>query len=567
MMPLLDSLVVTTALPVLRTSLSAAIPDLEWTVNAYNLSFACLLLTGAALGDRFGRRRMLCVGLAAFTAASAAAALSPSIAVLIAARAVQGMGGSLVMPLSLTLVSEAFPGDKRSWAIGVWGGVGGLSGAIGPFVGGVVIQSLGWHWIFWINVPVGLALIPAAALRVRESFGPARRLDVTGLVLSSAGLLGITWGLIRGGALGWGNSEVIGALIAGAAVTGLFLWHERRSSSPMLPLAMFRRPAFASASAVMFFLFAGLAGALFLMSQFFQTGQHQTPALAGAHLLPWSAPGLIVMPAAGRLAGRYGNRPFMIAGPLLQAAGLACVAMVASPHTAYAVLAGPLILAGTGASLAFPTVAGEAVAGAGPDQTGIASGTTSALRQLGAVFGVAVLASVFARPGVYTSPPTFTDGFRQALWAGAAFSAVGSLAALSAGLTARRPPVGADLVQAENEPVGTGREPAPLPPLRGRMAAWRLMSTSTRCVARVTCSRTRPNGPAWTRPSPPARPGRSRTCCGTPGTSTGGQPGTSPSAPIRCSTDRRRKRSCAAARLTLTCWLGSAPATPPWSRR
>jgi predicted MFS family arabinose efflux permease len=307
-------------------------------------------------------------------------------------------------------------------------------------------------------VPVGLALILAIALRVRESFGPPRRLDVTGLVLSSAGLLGITWGLIRAGALGWGNREVIAALIAGTAVMGLFLRDERRSASPMLPLAIFRRPAFASASAVMFFLFAGLAGALFLMSQFFQTAQHQTPALAGAHLLPWSAPGLIVMPAAGRLAGRYGNRPFMVAGPLMQAAGLALVAMVASPHTAYAALVGPLILAGTGASLAFPTVAGEALAGAGPGQTGIASGTTGALRQLGAVLGVAVLASVFTRPGVYSSPLTFTVGFRQALWVGAAFSAV---AALAAGLTPRRPPAGADQAQAQNQPVGTGRELAP----------------------------------------------------------------------------------------------------------
>jgi EmrB/QacA subfamily drug resistance transporter len=430
-MCLLDALVVTTALPVLKHSLHGGLSDLEWTVNAYNLSFACLLLTGAALGDRFGRRRMLCAGLAVFTIASAAAALSPAIGVLIAARAVQGAGAAMVMPLTLTLVSEAFPPERRGMAIGIWAGAGGLSGAIGPFVGGVVVQAIGWHWIFWINVPIGMALIPIAALKVRESFGGLPRLDLAGLALASAGLFGIVWGLVRAGAAGWASGEVIGALAGGTlAIAGFLLW-ERRSPSPMLSLAMFRQPRFAAANGVSFCLFAGLFGALFLMSQFFQTAQGLTPSQTGARLLAWSAPGLLVMPIAGKLAGRYGNRRFMVTGVLMQAAGLACVAALARQHAGFGELCLPLILAGSGTSLVFPAIASEVVTSVPPGQIGIASGTNSALRELGGVFGVAILASVFTRPGVYASASTFAAGFSSALWAGAALSAAGILVTLS----------------------------------------------------------------------------------------------------------------------------------------
>jgi EmrB/QacA subfamily drug resistance transporter len=429
-MCLLDALVVTTALPVLKSSLHSGLPDLEWTVNAYNLSFACLLLTGAALGDRFGRRRMLCAGLAVFTIASAAAALSPTISFLIAARALQGVGAAMVMPLTLTLVSEAFPPARRGMAIGIWASAGGLSGAIGPIAGGVVVQAIGWHWIFWINVPIGLVLIPLAALKVRESFGGQPRLDLAGVALASAGLFGILWGLVRAGTAGWASGEVIGALAGGTVVTAAFLLWERRAPSPMLSLAMFRQPRFAAANGVSFCLFAGLFGALFLMSQFFQNAQGLTPAQTGARLLAWSAPGLLVMPIAGKLAGRHGNRPFMVTGLLMQAAGLACVAALARPHASFAELCLPLLLAGSGTSLVFPAIASEVVTSVPPGQIGIASGTNSALRELGGVFGVAILASVFTRPGVYTSASTFAAGFSAALWAGAALSAAGILAVL-----------------------------------------------------------------------------------------------------------------------------------------
>jgi EmrB/QacA subfamily drug resistance transporter len=432
-MCILDALVVTTALPALRTSLHSGLSGLEWTVNAYNLAFACLLLTGAALGDRFGRRRIMCTGLAVFAAASATAAMSPTIGVLIGARAMQGAGAALIMPLTLTLVSGAFPAHKRGWAIGIWAAAGGLSGAIGPFAGGVIVQSIGWHWIFWMNVPVGLALIPLTAGKVRESFGGKPRLDPAGLILASTGLLGILWALIRAGSVGWGSGEVIGALTAGTTITAGFLLWEHHARHPMLPLGMFRQPRFAAANGISFCLFAGLFGALFLMSQFFQTAQHLSPAQAGARLLAWSAPGLFIMPASGRLAGRFGNRALMLTGLLLQAAGLAAVAVLAARQAGFGQLAIALVAAGSGTSLVFPAIATEVVSSAPADRIGIASGANSALRELGGVFGVAILATVFTRPGVYTSAATFTAGFSAALWAGAALSAAGILLALAAG--------------------------------------------------------------------------------------------------------------------------------------
>jgi EmrB/QacA subfamily drug resistance transporter len=431
MMAYLDALVVTTALPSLRSSLHGSLADLEWTVNAYNLSFACLLLTGAALGDRFGRRRMLCIGLTVFVGASLLAGAAPTIGALIAARALQGAGAAIMVPLTLTLVTDAYPPARRGWAIGIWGGLGGLSGAIGPFVGGAVVESIGWHWIFWINLPVGLTLIPLALLRVRESHGGHARLDVPGVALATVGLFAITWGIVRTNALGWGSAEVLATLVAGLGILALFVRWERRSRHPMLSPAMFRRPAFAAANGISFCLFAGLFGALFLMSQFLQIAQGRSPLQAGAELLVWSATGLFVAPIAGRLADRHGNRPFMLAGLVMQTAGLGCLALLATRDVPFPEIAPLLTIAGAGTSMVFPTVANEVMASVLPQEIGVASGTNNALRELGGVFGVAVLAAVFSRPGVYASPETFVEGFRSALWVAVAFSAAGIAIALT----------------------------------------------------------------------------------------------------------------------------------------
>jgi EmrB/QacA subfamily drug resistance transporter len=435
-MTALDALVVTTALPVLRVDLGASLSSLEWTVNAYNVSFACFLLTGAALGDRFGRRRMYAVGLSVFTAASAAAALSPSAGALVAARAVQGAGAAIVMPLTLTLISEAFPLEKRGAAIGLWGGISGLAVAAGPVVGGAVVGGLDWHWIFWLNVPIGLALIPLASRRLTESYGPRPQLDLLGLLLAGAGALGLTWGLVRATSVGWGSTEVIGTLLAGAAIVGAFLGWERRSESPMLPLQLFRARSFSAANAVSFFMYAGLFGTLFLMSQFLQTALGHSPLGAGLRMLPWTLTPMFVAPLAGSLADRYGNRTFMALGLTLQAVGYGWIALIASPGMGYGELGVALTVTGIGTSLCFPTVA-NAVMGSVPlSEAGVASGTNSALRELGGVFGVAVLAAVFARRGVYASPHVFANGFSAALWVAAGLSAAGIVAAIA---SVRRP--------------------------------------------------------------------------------------------------------------------------------
>jgi len=427
----LDTLVVTTALPVLRVDLGASLGDLEWTVNAYNLAFACLLLTGAALGDRFGRRRMFSLGLLGFTVASAAAALSPSVGALIAARAVQGAGAAVVMPLTLTLISEAFPAEKRGAAIGLWGGIAGLAVAAGPLVGGAVVDGIDWHWIFWLNVPIGLILAPLASRLLRESFGPRPKLDPAGVVLASAGLASLTWGLVRANSVGWGSAEVVSTLLGGALVIGAFLAWERRAANPMLPLQLFRSRAFSSANGVSFFMYAGLFGALFLMAQFLQTALGNSPLRAGLLILPWTATPMLVAPLAGALADRFGNRPFMLLGLTLQALGLGWVALIAKPGMGYLELSVALTVAGVGTSLCFPTVA-NAVAGSVPQQEiGVASGTNSTLRELGGVFGVAVLAAVFTRHGVYSSPQAFVDGFRPALLVGAALTGLGVFAGLA----------------------------------------------------------------------------------------------------------------------------------------
>ena len=426
----LDTLVVTTALPVIRVDLGASLSDLEWTVNAYNLAFACFLLTGAALGDRFGRKRMFCVGLGVFTAASAAAALSPTVTALIAARTVQGAGAAMVMPLTLTLISEAFPAEKRGAAIGLWGGIAGLAVAAGPVVGGAVVDGIDWHWIFWLNVPIGLALIPFSAWKLRESFGPRPKLDPVGLLIAGGGLLSVTWGLVRANALGWTSPEVVLTLAGGVALLAAFVAWERRAPSPMVPLRLFRSRGFSAANAVSFFMYAGLFGAVFLMAQFLQVGLGESPLGAGIRLLPWTATPMVIAPIAGTLADRYGNRPFMILGLTLQAIGLGWVALIAGQGVTYAELGVALTVAGVGTSFCFPTVA-NAVMGSVPlEEAGVASGTNSSFRELGGVFGVAVLAAVFTHHAVYSSPHAFFDRFGAAIWVGAAFSAIGIVAAL-----------------------------------------------------------------------------------------------------------------------------------------
>jgi EmrB/QacA subfamily drug resistance transporter len=431
-MSALDVVVVSTALPTLHTQLGATLPDLEWTINAYNLVFGCLMLTGAALGDRFGRRRMYTAGLLIFVLGSAMAALAPSVGLLIAARVVQGAGGAVLVPLTLTLISDAFPVEKRGSAIGIWGGVTGLGVAAGPVVGGAIVQDLSWQWIFWVNVPIGVAVAALSMLRLRESHGPRPQLDIIGLLLVGSGLFALTWAPVRAPEYGWESAQVLGSLVAGAVLMAGFVAWERRARYPMLPLAYFRRRAFSTANGVVFFQFVSLIGSLFFITQLFQIGLGYSPLTAGLRILVWMATPMLVAPVAGALADRVGNRPFMVAGLILQASGLGWLAASVHPGVGYGTLVAPLIVAGVGISMCFPTVANAVTASVPAADVGIAAGTNNALNALGGVFGVAVMAAVFAAYGSYASSASFIAGFRPAEWVAAAVAGVGVIAAVLA---------------------------------------------------------------------------------------------------------------------------------------
>jgi EmrB/QacA subfamily drug resistance transporter len=429
-MVVLDNLVVTTALPSIRTDLGGGVQALEWTVNAYTLSFAVLLLTGAALGDRFGRRRMFLVGLGLFTLSSAAAALAPSTGALIAARGLQGAGAAIVTPLTLTLLSEAFPPAKRGLAIGAWSGISGLGVALGPLVGGAVVDGISWHWIFWLNVPIGAALAPFAARRLTESFGPAKELDLPGLALGGLGLLGVTYGIVRGNELGWTSTSILATLAAGAVLLAGFVAWELRTPHPMLPMRFFRSRAFAASNGVSLAMYFGVFGSIFLLAQFFQVVQHLSPLEAGIRTLPWTGMPMLVAPIAGLLSDRIGSRPLMVAGLTLQAIAIGWLADVSTATVAYSSLVIPFVLAGTGMALVFAPTANAVLNAVRPQEAGQASGATNAIREVGGVLGIAVLASVFSANGSYASPQAFTDGMTSAIWIGAAVLAAGALLAL-----------------------------------------------------------------------------------------------------------------------------------------
>jgi EmrB/QacA subfamily drug resistance transporter len=428
-MVVLDNLVVTVALPSIHRELGASIQALEWTVNAYVLAYAVFLLTGSALGDRLGRKRMFIAGIALFTASSAAAALAPSIGLLVAARAVQGFGAAIATPLTLTLLADAFPPAKRGLALGVWSGVSGIAVALGPLVGGAVVELASWHWIFWINVPIGIALIPLAMSRLRESHGPSKHLDLNGLALASSGLFGIVYGLVRSQSLGWTSTEVVVSLAAGVLLAIAFVAWELRTEQPMLPMRFFANRAFTVTNVVSLSMYFGMFGSIFFLSQFLQNVLHNSPLQAGVKLLVWTGATMIVSPLAGFFSERYGSRLFMVAGLGLQAVALGWLATLASVDQTYTSMIAPFVLAGAGMSLVFAPSANAVLSSVRTDQAGQASGATNAIRELGGVLGVSVLATVFTAHGSYASPQAYVDGLVPAMWVGVAVLAAGALIA------------------------------------------------------------------------------------------------------------------------------------------
>jgi EmrB/QacA subfamily drug resistance transporter len=430
-MTALDNLVVTTALPVIKADLGASLAQLEWTVNAYTLAFAVLLLTGAALGDRFGRKRVFLVGLTIFTSGSAAAALAPTGDLLVIARAIQGIGAAIVTPLTLTLLSAAVPPERRGLALGAWGGISGLAIAIGPVVGGAIISGLNWHWIFWLNVPLGIVVLVMASLRLSESRGPVTRLDLPGLVLASSGLFALVWALIHGNGEGWTSTGIVAAFAAAAVLLIGFVIREARTSEPMLPLRFFESRQFATVNLVSFVMSFGIFGSIFLLAQFFQIVQRYTPLEAGIRTLPWTGMPIIVAPLAGLALSRVRGRTLLAAGMALMGLGLAWIAAVATPTVEYPRLVPAFVLAGTGMSLFFAPTASLVLGAVRRAEEGQASGANNAIREIGGVFGVAILASVFSAAGGYASPQAFVNGLVPAVWLGAAVLGIGTLVALA----------------------------------------------------------------------------------------------------------------------------------------
>ncbi|MGW6743453.1 DHA2 family efflux MFS transporter permease subunit [Streptomyces sp. NPDC055025] len=429
-MAALDNLVVTTALPSIREDLGGALEDLEWTVNAYTLTFAVLLMFGAALGDRFGRRRLFLAGLTIFTGASGAAALAPGIDALIAARAVQGVGAAIMMPLALTLLTAAVPAERRGAALGIYGAITGLAVASGPLVGGSLTEHFSWDWIFWLNVPIGLALLPLARLRLKESHGPGARLDIPGTVLISGGLFGVVYALVNANAEGWTSTTVLLGLFAGTALLVAFVRHGLRRPDATLPMRLFKSRAFTGINAASLLMFLGMFGSIFLLSQFLQGVLGYSPTEAGLRMLPWTAMPLLVSPIAGLVSDRVGGRPVVATGLALQAVGLGWFALVIEPGVSYAAQLPALIISGIGMGLYFAPAASLVMSSVRPAEQGIASGANNALREVGGALGVAILGAVFAARGGYGSADTFADGTVPALWIGAGAVALAALTAL-----------------------------------------------------------------------------------------------------------------------------------------
>jgi EmrB/QacA subfamily drug resistance transporter len=426
----LDNLVVTMALPAIKSHLHASLSSLEWTVNAYTLTFAVLLLPGATLGDRFGRKKMFMIGLAIFTTASALAALSSTANELVVARALQGVGGAIITPLTLTLLSVAVAPTKRGLALGAWGAVAGLAIAVGPVVGGAIVEGASWSWIFWLNVPIGIVLLPVASRLLKESTGPSSRLDAAGTGLATAGLFAVVLGLVKAADWGWGSTSIVGLFVVGALFLGAFVMWERRAAEPVLPLRLFRNRGFTASNVASLFMFFGMFGSIFLLAQFLQVAHRYSPLSAGVRTLPWTAMPIFIAPIAGLLSDRIGGRRIVATGLFLQAIGLFWLASVSTPTVPYSHLVPGLAISGFGMSLFFAPVANLVLSSVKHEEQGIASGAHNAIRELGGVFGVAVLATVFAHAGGYQSPQAFTDGVAPAVKVGALIVALGGVASL-----------------------------------------------------------------------------------------------------------------------------------------
>jgi EmrB/QacA subfamily drug resistance transporter len=430
-MVVLDSLVVVTALPRMQRDLHAGLAALQWTVNSYGIAFAAGIITAAALGDRFGRRRVFVLGLTLFTLSSATCALAPDAAALIVARTVQGLGAAVVLPLSLTILTTAFPPQRRGMIVGIYGGLAGLAVAAGPLVGGTITESLNWHWIFWLNVPIGLLAATFGTRLLPESHGASQRLDLPGVALVTSGVVALVWALVRANNLGWSSPQTLGTLLAGCTLLLAFVWWQRRAHAPLVPLGLFGSRAFAAGTVTTFLMSGATFAAAFLITQEFQFARGYSPISTGLRLLPFFATPMFISPLAGAISDRIGRKPIMVTGLALQALGFAWVATRGSLRTSWVELAIALLVAGIGISMALPTVPTAVLNAVPTAQLGKASGINYMAQRLGTVFAIAIGTAVFSASGHLGSPAAVTAGFRPALWSTVAFAALAALAAVA----------------------------------------------------------------------------------------------------------------------------------------
>jgi len=447
-MVVIDAVVVITALPRMQRDLKVSLSSLQWTLNAYGIAFAAGIITAAALGDRFGRRRIFTLGLALFTIASAACALAPDASELIAARTVQGLGGAIVLPLSLTILTTAFPPERRVMIIGVYGGLAGLAVAAGPLIGGGITEGIDWHWIFWINVPIGVVALALCLRLLPESYGAPEGLDLAGVALVTGGVVALVWALVRANQSGWASAEIVSTLAAGTLLLLLFVAWESPRTEPMVPLRLFRNRTFAAGNATTFLMSGAIFAGAYFITQEFQFARGYSPVSTGLRLLPFFATPMLISPLAGAIAGKVGLRPVMVLGLALQAVGFTWVCLRGGLGTSWVELTLALLVAGIGISMALPTVPTAVLGAVQPHEMGKASGINYMMQRLGAVFAIAIGTSVFAAHGHLGTPASVTDGFKPAFAACTVFAVLAALTA--AGITARKKVEAPELQTAES---------------------------------------------------------------------------------------------------------------------
>src|SRR5688500_14719831 len=429
-MIMLDNTVVNVALPAIQEDLSADLSELQWIVTGYALSFAALMLIGGKLADAYGRRLIFVVGIVIFTAASLWCGLADSGDALIAARVVQGMGAALMNPATLSIIAATFAPKERGMAIGIWAGVSALALAIGPLVGGLLTEHLSWHWIFFVNMPVGVLAIAASFLLIQESKDDTHEsLDLPGLATSALGLFALTYGLIEANAYGWTSARILGSFLVAVVALAAFLTIERRRRAPMLDLTLFRSGTYAGANLAMLLVALAMFGVFFFLSLYMQNVLGFSAVQAGAAFLPMTILIILVAPWAGRLSDRWGSRGLMTAGMLLVAGQLLYFSRLDADATFWTLLPG-LLLGGVGMATTMTPSAAAATRAVPVEKAGVGAAVLNAFRQVGGSIGIALMGAIMAAQ--LATPPTvesFMRGFERSLLVAAGIAFAGAIVA------------------------------------------------------------------------------------------------------------------------------------------